>query len=95
MSGNTEILSKIVRLNPQIVSKIGEVFNNFSRFTLLGRSVNAVMCVQCNEIDANFGKQDDMNLKEYKAHLHKCVSPQRRLHQVKVIKNLCTLYLKR
>ena len=84
-SGRTEIFNKIAILNPAIPVKVGEVVNKFSRFTILGRKVQAVMCTDCNEIDANFSSTETINLAEYKAHLHVCSSPERKLHQAKVI----------
>lgn len=83
-SGKTELFSKILRLNPEVAAKVGDVVNGFSKFTILGRTVNAVICVKCNEVDANFGPRENINLVEYKAHLHECTSIIRQRHEVKV-----------
>ena len=83
-SGKSEMFTKILRMNPEIATKVGEVVNGFSRFTILGRNVCAVICMQCNEVDANFGPRENINLAEYKAHLHECTSITRQRHEVKV-----------
>ena len=72
-------------LNPVIFNFVGEPVNDFSRFTILGRQAQAVICIKCNLIDANFGPQSKIELLEYDAHLHQCVSDERRNHLVKVI----------
>ena len=85
-SGSTEIFNKIASLNPEIPVKVGDVVNKFSRFTILGRKIQALMCTDCNEIDANFSATEIINMADYKAHLHVCSSPERKRHQAKVKK---------
>ena len=84
LSGESEIFQKIVKLYPGILVLSGNPFKNFSRFTLLGRQTQALICTLCNAIDANFGSTTTINLAEYDAHLHRCSSLERQNYEGKV-----------
>ena len=64
------------------MKKVGDPVNGFSRFTLVGRNANAVICDRCDVIDANLPSRGDVSLQDYPADLHLCVSRERKRHQV-------------
>ena len=94
LSGQSELFDKIFLLNPVVFNFVGEPVNNFTRFTLVGRQVQAVMCLSCNSIDGDFGSRNTIDLMEYDAHHHQCISEERRNHQVRVKIKVC-IYLQK
>ena len=82
-SGSSEVFNKIRTSNREVVKKIGDPINGFSRFTLIGRNSSAVICDRCDVIDANIPSRGEINLQEYPADLHVCVSRERKRLQVK------------
>ena len=77
------MFNKIRSLNQEVVKKIGEPVNGFSRFKLVGQSTNAVICDRCGVIDGNFGSRSKISLETYPGDLHQCISRDRKRHQVR------------
>ena len=86
LSGSTELFNKIRSTNGEVIKKLGDPINGFSRFTLIGQSTHAVICDRCDVIDANFGIRNKVDLEKYPAELHVCPSRERKRLQVMVQK---------
>lgn len=50
----------------------------------MGQTTHAVICDRCDVIDANLNDREPVNLENYRADLHVCVSRERKRHQVRV-----------
>ena len=83
-SGSTDIFNQIRSSNREVIKKIGEPVNGFSKFTLMGQTTHAVICDRCDVIDANLNDREPVNLETYRADLHVCVSRERKRLQVRV-----------